>query len=99
MSKTFQITPKAEAELKAIGRYTLKKWGIQQRNTYLIDFDKRFKWLSKNPHSGKHRPDIEDGYYCYLQGSHLIFYLIHDRGIYVIGLPHKAMDIVNYFDK
>lgn len=94
---TFHITPRAEESLKEIGRYTLKKWGKKQRNIYLQDIDKRFQWLAENPLIGKHRADIEEGYYCFRQGEHLIFYVIQQSDIAIIGVPHCAMDIQNYF--
>ncbi len=47
---------------------------------------------------GKHRAELDLGYYCFPQGSHLVFYLINDNGIDVIGVVHKEMDILNYFD-
>ena len=45
----------------------------------------------------KHRPDSADGYYCFPQGSHLIFYLIGKDVIDIIGVPHKQMDVPSYF--
>ena len=94
----YRITPRAKEDLKNIGRYTLKIWGRQQRNIYLRNLDKRFAWLAENPCLGKHRPDIQEGYYCFPQGAHLIFYLLREGGIDIIGLPHQDMDILNYFN-
>lgn len=45
----FRITPRAREDLKQIGRYTLKLWGVQQRDTYLRNLDRRFAWLAQNP--------------------------------------------------
>ncbi|MEE9336881.1 MAG: type II toxin-antitoxin system RelE/ParE family toxin [Methylococcaceae bacterium] len=87
-------------DLKEIARYTLSQWGKKKRDSYLHDLDKRFSWLTNNVKIGKQRPDIKEGYYCYLQGSHLIFYILNEiEGIDIIGIPHKAMDIVNYFSE
>lgn len=94
----FKLTPRAKESLKDIGRYTRKKWGKNQRNRYLRDLDNRFQWLADNPGMGRHRSDIEDGYYCYRQGEHLIFYVILSDHIAIIGIPHTAMDILSYFD-
>ncbi|OAZ91403.1 type II toxin-antitoxin system RelE/ParE family toxin [Halomonas sp. G11] len=94
---SFHITPRARDDLKNIGRYTERQWGRSQRNIYLKDFEKRFHWLAENPLSGKHRADISEGYYSYPQGQHVIFYLIGQGGIEIIGLPHKETDIVSYF--
>lgn len=94
----FRITPRAKEDLKNIGRYTFKNWGKKQRDTYLTDLDKRFAWLARNPQLGKHRPDVQEGYYCFPQGSHLGFYLLREDGIDIIGVPHQNMDVQNYFN-
>jgi toxin ParE1/3/4 len=94
----FKITPRAKESLKEIGRYTLKKWGKTQRNDYLRAIDSRFEWLANNPDMGRHRNDIEEGYYSYRHREHLIFYVIMSDHISVIGIPHTAMDILNYFN-
>jgi toxin ParE1/3/4 len=94
----FRITPRARDDLRNIGRYTLRVWGRRQRDIYLRDMDRRFRWLAENPELGKHRPDIQDSYYCFLQGSHLVFYIIREGGIDIIGIPHQNMDIESFFD-
>ncbi|NOV32612.1 type II toxin-antitoxin system RelE/ParE family toxin [Methylomonas sp. ZR1] len=96
---TYRITPRAFSDLKSIGRYTTEKWGKPQRNRYLADLDKRFNWLAKHPHLGKHRTDIAEGYYCFPHGSHLIFYMLNPFGIDIIGIPHQTMDFEAYFDQ
>lgn len=58
------------------GRYTEPQWGKSQRNSYLQEFEKRFRWLAENPRLEKHRSDVTEGYYSYPQGQHVIFYLI-----------------------
>ena len=97
MTKRYRITPRAHRDLENIGRYSMNKWGKEQRNRYLHALDQRFAWLVDRPHVGKHRPDINQGFYSFPQGSHLIFYLIHENGIDIIGILHKEMVISNYF--
>jgi toxin ParE1/3/4 len=94
----FRITLRARDDLKNIGRYTLKIWGKKQRDIYLRSLDKRFQWLAEHPKAGKHRPDIHEGYHCFPQGSHLVFYTLRDGGIDIIGIPHQDMDTLNYFN-
>jgi len=97
VTNTFRITPRAEQDLKNIGRYSLKMWGRDQRDVYLRAIDRRFAWLAERPERGRHRPDVREGYHSYLQGSHIVFYLIRYGGIDIIGTPHQRMDIMNYF--
>lgn len=93
MRKTYRITPRARDDLVSIARYTELKWGKQQRNKYLRQLQARFAWLAKNPMLGKHRPEIVEGYYCYPQGEHVVFYMIQEHTIAIIGIPHQQMDL------
>ena len=72
-------------------------WGKIQRDSYLRAIEERFKSLAETPYVGRHRPDVKEGYFSCLQGSHVIFYLIRENGIDIIGVPHQRMDILNYF--
>lgn len=98
MANRFNLTPRAKDDLRAIWNYSFDVWGEAQADRYVTQIYERFSWIAANPKSGKHRYDIQEGYYCFQQGSHLIFYLIRDGGIDIIGVPHKAMDVINYFE-
>lgn len=92
MTQTYRITPRAEADLYEIARYTEAEWGREQRDRYLRALDARFQWLADNPRLGQKREDVAAGYYCYPQGKHLIFYILATDGIDIIGVPHQRMD-------
>ena len=97
MSATYRITPRAAEDLKTIGRYTLRMRGREQRDRYLRALDRHFARLAENPHLGRERNDITPGYYSSPHRFHMVFYLIRDGGIDIIGVPHGRMDILNYF--
>lgn len=92
-----RVTPRAKIDLLEIAKYTELTWGKLQRNKYLKNLDLRFSWLAHNPLLGKHRTDIHQLYYSYPEGQHVIFYLIRDKSIDIIGIPHKEMDILSHF--
>lgn len=98
MANKFNLTPRAKEDLRGIWNYTFEIWSEAQADKYVTALYERFDWLAYRSEIGKHRPDIQEGYYCFPQGAHLIFYLIRDGGIDVIGIPHKEMDIFNFFD-
>ncbi|MBK1630497.1 plasmid stabilization protein [Thiohalocapsa halophila] len=98
MSAPLRVSPRARKDLCNIARYTLKTWGRKQRDAYLREIDKRFRWLAKHPGLGKPRPDIKAGYHSFPQGSHVIFYLIREGGIDIIGVLHQRMDVLSHFD-
>ena len=93
----FRVTPRVQDDLKIDGCYIERQWGRHQRNNYLKALEGRLGWLAENPQLGKHRPDVAEGYFSYPQGEYVIFYLIGDNGIDIIGIPHKEMDIITYF--
>ena len=82
-----RVTPRARDDLSNIGRYTEQNWGKAQRNRYLKSIDARFHWLAENPYLGKQRSDICKGYYSFPEGLHVIFYLVGDSAIDIIGIP------------
>jgi toxin ParE1/3/4 len=94
----YRITPRAQDDLKNIGRYTQQHWGEAQRNAYLKNLENRFDWLAESPSLGRHRTDVAEGYYSFPEGQHIVFYLLNSDCIDIIGIPHKDMDIISYFD-
>jgi toxin ParE1/3/4 len=80
-------------ELEEIWQYSLSNWGIDQADQYIRDLTSRFEWLAENPQAGKQRDDIKPGYYCFPQGSHLIFYRTIDDTLDILGVPHQSMDV------
>ena len=92
--KPFNLTVFAKADLKDIAVFTQRKWGPEQRNIYLKQFDDAFRMLSKNPDIGKGCDEIRAGYRKFPQGSHVIFYKqTNSQEILVIRILHKSMDV------
>jgi len=90
---TFSLTNKAIADLKDIGRYTLERWGREQRNLYLGMLDATFQQLASNPLTGKDCKDIRNGYRKFNAGSHVIFYRQQSGDtIEIVRILHGRMD-------
>ena len=89
----YRLTPRAAADLDAIADYTLERWGVAQLENYLRSLNRRFEWLADNPLAGRERNDINPGYRSYPQGSHIVFYVVSDEFVDIIGIPHRSMDI------
>jgi len=88
----YTLRKTAKENLEEIGRYTQKKWGVDQRNKYLLQLSKRFVWLAENPLFGKEREEIKSGYLSYNEGSHVIFYIIKDNSIDILAILHESME-------
>ncbi|SDL97254.1 toxin ParE1/3/4 [Modicisalibacter muralis] len=88
----FKLSRKAKADLKAIALYTERRWGRDQRNHYILQFDQCFHLLGENPTLGQTCDEISHGYRQYPQGSHIIFYRLVERDVVeIIRILHKRM--------
>ena len=94
---SFHLTHRGKHDLQSIWNYTVRVWGEKHADKYVTELYDRFGWLAEQPAIGKSRPDIKEGYYSFLQGSHVIFYTLHKGSINIIGVPHKSMDTIAYF--
>ncbi|EMN6090345.1 type II toxin-antitoxin system RelE/ParE family toxin, partial [Vibrio cholerae] len=47
--KPFNLTVAAKADLRDIALFTQQRWGKEQRNIYLKQFDDSFWLLAENP--------------------------------------------------
>jgi toxin ParE1/3/4 len=92
----YTLREHAENDLEEIWLYTYEEWGLVQADSYLQSLVTRFEWLASSPYSGRKRDDIKQGYYCFPEGMHLIFYTIDENAIDIIGIPHQQRDIVNH---
>lgn len=95
----YVVTPRAQADLERIYDYSLVTWGEAQALRYLQQLVSRFAWIAENPAEGRARDEIAEGYRCCRQGAHIVFYVQKASDVYIIGIPHAAMDINAYFDE
>ena len=86
------ISASAKADLKAIVRYTQRKWTAAQAKTYFGLMSARLAQLARRPRMGAPRDDIMPGYRSLSVGSHLIFYRIASGAVVVIRVLHQSMD-------
>ena len=90
---SFYLTHAARADLKEIGRYTKRQWGVAQRDKYLTMLDGCFQDLAIQPLRGQDCSDIRAGYRKYNAGSHVIFYRqADDAVIEIVRILHGRMD-------
>ena len=98
MPKSQEISPIAKQDLLDIFVYTSENWGLKKAEKYIENMYVRFEWLTVNPNLGIKRTDVKEGYRCYFEGSHSIFYLIIDNSIKIIGVLHQNEDVKRRFD-
>ena len=93
MANKFALSEAALNDLRRVGRYTQKEYGVEQRKKYLAQLDKRFVRLSNSPHLGRERPEIKPGYRSVVEGKHVIFYRVKDTNIEILRVLHGNMDL------
>lgn len=96
--KSFALTGKAKADLRAIAIFTEELWGKEQRNLYIKQFDDAFHMLANAPLAGKACDYIKSGYRKFPQGSHIIFYKNSNKQkIEIVRILHKNVDVESKF--
>ncbi|MDF1688237.1 MAG: type II toxin-antitoxin system RelE/ParE family toxin [Cycloclasticus sp.] len=96
MTTQYHLRSLAQDDLESIWLYTYQEWGVAQADTYFDALIKRIEWLADNTTLGKPRDDVKQGYYCFPEGMHIIFYTLNNNQVEIIGIPHQQMDIVEY---
>ena len=87
----YRLTPDAQSDLIEIRRFTVKQWGIAQSKKYLNELRQTIQLLAGNSSLGKTRPEIGEEIFSFLHGSHVIYYVIHERQLVVFAILHKRM--------
>jgi toxin ParE1/3/4 len=95
----FKLTPRALKDLDAIAEYSLDKWGAERTREYIDMLVRRMQWLAENPDLGRERKNIAAGYLSFIQGRHIVFYIVEEDSISIIGGPHASMDIEAHFHR
>lgn len=97
MKHRYFIRELALTDLEEIWLHTLSEWDLQQADGYTRSILARLNWLADNPGTGKPRDDVKPGYFCFPEGRHLIFYIMTEGTVDVIGIPHQSMDVAHHF--
>lgn len=96
--KPFTLTIAAKTDLRDIVLFTQRRWGKEQRNVYLRQFDSSFWLLAETPDIGKACDEIRQNYRKFPQGSDVIFYQqTESHKIRIVRILHKSMDVTTAF--
>ena len=95
MTAKYRFRALAQADLESIWLHAREQWSVSQADDYVEALIQRFDWLAENPALGKPRDDIKQGYFCFPEGTYLIFYIVKNKQIEIIGIAHQRMDIID----
>jgi toxin ParE1/3/4 len=88
------LAPLAREDIKALGRYTQKTWGVVQRDRYLNQLAQMLDRLLANQHPTRDRSDLRPGLLSCSFQRHLIFFRRDPAGnVAVLRVLHERMDI------
>lgn len=94
-----EFTARATEDLREIGRYTKREWGLEQARRYRQELELALKKLSLSPRIGLARDDIAEHVRSFQVASHIAFYLLRKDGITVLRVLHPSMDVERAFDR
>jgi toxin ParE1/3/4 len=96
MTAAYGLRTLAREDLESIWRYTLEQWGPEQAERYLGAMFTCFEDLVADPRLGRERGAAKPGYWSFPQGRHVVFYVIGESRIEVIGIVHQSADVGGY---
>ena len=89
----YVISAKARADLKAIAKYTIEKFGEGQSLKYAQGFKAILADLADNPELGRRYVAVKDKMLSrYRYKAHVIFYYVENGKIFIVRVLGGRMD-------
>ena len=88
----YALSNQAEADVRAIGRYTVRTWGIAQAETYILGLHDTFQNLATDRQLGRSIDHLRPGYLRFEYQSHSIFYKRAGSTVLIMRVLHGRMD-------
>jgi toxin ParE1/3/4 len=88
----FRLSLAADQDVRDIHTFGAQTFGERQADSYLKALMKGFEFIGANPRASRERSEINPPVRVHLVGSHLIIYLIDDRGAFVLRIMHGHAD-------
>ena len=98
VTKRLILSESAKSDLASIAKYTMKKWGMQQKTRYLSLIKKSLLTLQRSESDdlqlvmGKYRSDIADGLFSYSIGKHTVYYRKSPQAFTIVRVLHNHME-------
>ena len=82
----------AQEDIEALLESSLAYFGEQQTQQYVSGLENHLDLLTSRPELGVDVSEVREGYRKFPYASHVIYYTVRDKGIYVVRLLHSRMD-------
>lgn len=90
---SYVISVKAKSDIKSIAKYTIKEFGERQSLKYAKGLKKVLGELANNPELGRRYVAVKNQMLLrYRYKSHVIFYFIEHKGIFIVRVLGGMMD-------
>lgn len=86
------LSRKADDDIVQIARLSVRHWGVQQAEQYVLSLHELFKRLADFPDLGRDASAIRPGALRMHSGSHVTFYRRIETGILIVRVLHERMD-------
>jgi plasmid stabilization system protein ParE len=91
----WQLTQAADADLRAIIRYTRDEWGAEQARSYARALEQAIQALADHPQRHRTLPQVHPDVRIARYRQHLIFALPRaDRPTLILAILHERMDLI-----
>jgi toxin ParE1/3/4 len=88
---TASFSRRAKADIRDIWDYTVDVWGIDPAGIYLAVLEAAVDSIVENPKLGRPYDDIRPGYRKHLVGSHVLYYRLKRKKVFVVRILHQRM--------
>lgn len=87
---------RAKADVRAIWNYTAEFWGEGQAKVYIELIETAVQAIAADPKLGRPCDDVREGVRRHLVGSHMLFYRVKGKGLFMVRILHQKMDFTRY---
>ncbi len=94
---SYIISFKARSDIKSIAKYTIKEFGESQSLIYAKGLKGILVELANNPELGRRYVAVKNQMLLrYRYKSHVVFYYINNKGIFIVRILGGKMDFPNH---
>ena len=94
----FRVSSYADEDIESIFRYTVRKWGFDQADSYYELLASARDHIAANPFlpGSKDREDLAAGCRTFPCGKHMYFFRIRDNIVETARILHQSMDFAKH---
>jgi toxin ParE1/3/4 len=87
------LSRRAKADIRGIWAYTSDYWGREQAEIYLGLIEAAVEAITDDPKPGRPCNEVRQGYRKHLVGSHVLFYRMKGKTVFVVRILHQRMNV------